>query len=167
MNRNISRGKASRICTSYIWCTRATRIMSLLNQVRSCGNAVRQPSNDFCPIEPPCLPISDAKGYCKPLTAFTFLCLNISSSSMQACLTSVAASSSVVFCDCSFSITLITQTSVMSTSTLVELLPGRASAPEGQAWTSCCSDNNRICPIVASMRGRAKLGLQASSRLSK
>jgi len=32
---------------------------------------------------------------------------------------------------------------------------------------NCCSDADRIATIVASIKGRAKLGLQASSRLSR
>lgn len=38
---------------------------------------------------------------------------------------------------------------------------------ERQPLESCSSDANRIAETVASIRGRAKLGLQASSRLSK
>jgi len=60
------------------------------------------------------------------------------------------------------------QSNVMSASTLGDSdRPGRlASAAERQAG-SCCSDADRIASIVASIRGRAKLGLQVSSRLSK
>jgi len=57
----------------------------------------------------------------------------------------------------------------MSASTFGELATSRrlASTLERQAWVSCCSDANRIATIVASERGRAKLGLQVSSLLSK
>lgn len=56
----------------------------------------------------------------------------------------------------------------MRASTLGELPNTQllASAEEKQP-ESCCSDASRIATIVASLRGRAKLGLQASSRLSK
>jgi uncharacterized protein (DUF2126 family) len=57
----------------------------------------------------------------------------------------------------------------MSASTLGELTSSRrlASTPERQAGVSCCSDANRIATIVASERGRAKLGLLVRSLLSK
>lgn len=56
----------------------------------------------------------------------------------------------------------------MSVATLGVSLASRrfASAEERQSW-SCCSDADRIATIVASIRGRAKWGLQASSLLSK
>jgi len=57
----------------------------------------------------------------------------------------------------------------MSVSTLGVFLVSRrfASTAERQSGVSCCSDADRIATIVASIRGRAKLGLQASSLLSK
>jgi len=57
---------------------------------------------------------------------------------------------------------------VMSVSTLGEsVLPRRFASAEERQSGSCLSDANRIAETVASIRGRAKLGLQASSRLSK
>jgi len=57
----------------------------------------------------------------------------------------------------------------MRDSTLGELSPSRRAQPalEGQPWVSCCSDANRIAAIVASIRGRAKLGLQVRSLRNK
>lgn len=86
------------------------------------------------------------------------------------CLTSAAASSWVIICVRSLSITSMVQSSVMSRSTLGEILSSQrtlAPALERQSWIASCSDADRIAAIVASLRGRAKLGLQASSRLSK
>jgi len=86
------------------------------------------------------------------------------------CLTSAAASSWVILCVRSLSITSMVQSSVMSRSTLGEILSSQrtlAPALERQSWMASCSDADRIAAIVASLRGRAKLGLQASSRLSK
>lgn len=95
--------------------------------------------------------------------------LNRVPSLSHACLTSVAASSLVVFCVRSLSITRIVQSSVINEKTLGEFRSSRtlASTLERQTLDSCCSDADRICSIVASIKGRAKLGLQASSRLSK
>jgi len=56
----------------------------------------------------------------------------------------------------------------MSVSTLGDsVLPRRIASAEERQSGSCLSDANRIAETVASIRGRAKLGLQASSRLSK
>jgi len=56
----------------------------------------------------------------------------------------------------------------MSVSILGEFtLSGRFASTDERQSGSCCSDADRIATIVASKRGRAKLGLQASSRLSK
>ncbi len=57
----------------------------------------------------------------------------------------------------------------MSASILGESVPPRRlpSTGERQSRTDAEDDNRRIATIVASLRGRAKLGLQASSRLSK
>jgi hypothetical protein len=81
----------------------------------------------------------------------------------------VAVSSSGTRCRF-FSNTQIAQSSVISDSKLGEFGPWRRSqepTPARQSGDSCCSDANRIASVVASIRGRAKSGLLASSLFSK
>jgi len=69
-----------------------------------------------------------------------------------------------------FSNTWVAQSSVINDSKLGEFVPSRRShepEPVRQSGVGCCSDANRIAAIVASIRGRAKLGLQASNLFNK
>jgi len=71
---------------------------------------------------------------------------------------------------CSLSIHLIAQSNVISDPTVVDP-PNRRSLTATpvlrQSRASCCSDTDRIASNVASIKGRAKWGLQERSLLSK